>query len=250
MNVEIDTILKQLRFRGMAETLENRLSQVKKNNLSYEEFLLLILQDELQRRDASAFLGRVKNAHFEEEKTVEGLQMERYPSKIQQQIHEVISGHYLEQKHHLIISGPTGTGKTHLAQALGHHACRHGKKVQFMRASILFRSLESSRADKSWEAKLKKLLIPDLLIIDDFGLKSLTHHQAEDIYELIAERYLKKSIIVTSNRTVEAWVELFPDPVVANAALDRLSHRSNHIILDGPSYRRDNRISKGLTKDK
>lgn len=137
--------------------------------------------------------------------------------------------------------GPTGTGKTHLAQAFGHQACRQGYSVHFIHANMLLRRFHASRADDSWEKLFRKLLCFDLLIIDDFGLKNLTHSQADDVYELIAERYLKKSIIVTSNRKVEGWVELFPDPVMANAVLDRLSNLSHHIVLEGSSYRRERR---------
>jgi DNA replication protein DnaC len=141
------------------------------------------------------------------------------------------------------VSCSTGTGKTHLAQALGHQACRQGKTVRFIRANNLFRKLLASRADQTWEQIFKKFLQPELLILDDFGLKTLTMTQAEDIYELIAERHLKGSFIITSNRGVEAWLELFPDPVMANAALDRLSHQAHHIILEveGESYRKKNR---------
>ncbi len=244
MNNEIIELLKKLKLKGILDTIENRLAQAKKSNLSYMELLVLLLQDEIQRRNSTSFVSRIKKADFEEEKTIEGLEMERYPSKIQRQIRELACGHYLQEKEHLILSGPTGTGKSHIAQALGHHACRLGKKVQFIRANALLRFMGSGRADESWESKLKKLLIPDLLIIDDFALKTFTANQAEDIYELIAERYLKKSIIITSNRTVEAWIKLFPDPVVANAAFDRLSHRAHHLILDGPSFRREHRIAK------
>lgn len=136
--------------------------------------------------------------------------------------------------------GPTGTGKTHLAQALGHQACRQGKSVRFIRAQALHHILTASRADRSWQIELKKFLAPKLLIIDDFGLQALTVTQAEDIYELIAERYLKGSFIFTSNRKVEAWMDLFPDKVMANAALDRLSNQAHHIVLTGESYRRKN----------
>ncbi len=244
MNTEILDPLKKLKLLGMLNTIESRLVQAKKSNLPYEEFLTLLLQDECQRRNSIAFNNRVKRALFEEEKTLEGLDLGRYPDKIQRQIRELACGRYLEEKEHIIICGPTGTGKSHLAQALGHHACRAGKRVKFMKATSLLRFMGSSRADNSWESRLEKLLFPDLLIVDDFALKALSANQAEDMYELISERYLKKSIIITSNRAIEAWVELFPDPVVANAAFDRLSHRSNHLTLEGQSYRREHRINK------
>jgi DNA replication protein DnaC len=239
MNIEIlQPLLKRLRLEGLLKTFEQRLSQARDSSLSHQEFITLLLQDEVQRREAENFIKRLSSAKFEETKTLEELQLNRYPVKEQQIIRELMCGNYLVEHQHILIMGPTGTGKTHLAQALGHQACRQGKSVRFIRAQALHHILTASKADRSWQIELKKFLAPKLLIIDDFGLQALTATQAEDIYELIAERYLKGSFIFTSNRKVEAWMDLFPDKVMANAALDRLSNQAHHIVLTGESYRR------------
>jgi DNA replication protein DnaC len=241
MNIEIlKPLLKRLGLTGFLETLESRLLQARDSSLTYEEFITLLLQDEAQRRDARNFIKRVSRAKFEEGKTLEGLQLSCYPVKEQQVIRELSCGNYLNEHQHILIMGPTGTGKTHLAQALGQQACRQGKSVRFIRAQALHHILTASRADNSWQMELKKFLSPKLLIIDDFGLQALTMTQSEDIYELIAERYLKGSFIFTSNRKIEAWMDLFPEKVMANAALDRLAHHAHHIVLTGESYRRKN----------
>jgi len=163
---------------------------------------------------------------------------------MQHLIHDLMTRHYLQESRHILIVGPTGTGKTHLAQALGHQACRQGKRVRFIRAATLLRELNASRADHTWERALNRFVAPELLIIDDFGLSALSFSQAEDIYELIAQRHLKSSFIFTSNRKIEAWVELFPDPAMGNAALDRVVSQSYHVILEGDSYRRKEQQAK------
>lgn len=236
--IEFNELLVRLRLKGLLETYEQRLVQARDSGLSHREFITLLLQDEVQRRDANILIKRVKRARFEETKTLEGLHLERYPVKEQNIIRELAIGCYIKENRHIVIMGPAGTGKTHLAQALGHHACRQGISVRFVRAQALYRRLEASRADRSWDQEFKKLLSPKLLIIDDFGLQALTETQAEDIYELIAERYLKGSFIITSNRKVEAWLDIFPNEVMANAALDRVSNQAHHIVLTGESYRR------------
>jgi DNA replication protein DnaC len=234
--------LNRLKLLGLRVTLEERLQQAQEQQLSYREFFNLLVQDELQRRDARSLAKRLVSAQFEEEKTLEALQIDLYPKNIQKMIRELACGHYLSAHRHILIMGQTGTGKSHLAQGLGYQACLQGKKVLFIRASVLFRTLQASRADQTWDKQFKKFLQPDLLICDDFGLKSLTATQAEDLYELIAERHLKGSMVITSNRNIEGWLELFPDPVMANAALDRLSHQAYHLVLEGiESYRRKTR---------
>jgi len=230
--------LKRLRLSGVMESYEVRLSQARENALSHNEWLELLLQDEVQRRDNTALIERIKTAKFEQDKTIESFEMNRYPLKVQHLIRDLTVGHYLKENQGVLIVGPTGTGKSHLAQALGHQACRQGKRVRFIRAAQLFRDMHASRADHSWEKALKRFITPDLLIIDDFGLTALTFNQAEDLYEIIAQRHLKSSLIFTSNRKIEAWVELFPDAAMGNAALDRLVSQSHAIVLEGESYRR------------
>ncbi len=239
MNIEsLQPLLKRLRLTGLLETYEQRLLQARESNLNHQEFLALILQDEIQRRDANCLINRLRRAKFDSHKTLEGLKLERYPKKQQQIIRELSCNNYLKEHQHIIIVGPTGTGKTHLAQALGHQACRQNYNVRFIRAQVLYRKLIASRADKTWEKEFKQFASAHLLIIDDFGLQTLTVTQAEDLYELIAEREFKGSFIITSNRKVEAWLDLFPDKVMANAALDRLANNAHHVVLTGESYRR------------
>lgn len=229
--------LKRLRLSGILESFEARLAQARENALSHGEWLGLILQDEIQRRENQSLIDRLKRAKFEQEKTFEQFDMARYPLKTQYLMRDVMAGHYLQEHDHILIVGPTGTGKTHLAQALGHQACRQGKSVRFIRAALLLRELNASRADNSWEKALKRFVASDLLIIDDFGLSALTFSQAEDIYELIAERHLKSSFIFTSNRKIDSWISLFPDPAMGNAALDRVVSHSHAFILEGESFR-------------
>lgn len=238
MTTTLTAQLKRLHLSGMLESFDARLSQARENALSHREWLELILQDEIQRRENQSLEKRLKQARFEQEKTFESFEVARYPLKTQHLIRDIMAGHYLQEKKQILIVGPTGTGKSHMAQALGHQACRQGKNVRFIRAASLLREMNASRADHSWEKALKRFVAPDLLIIDDFGLSPLTFSQAEDIYELIAERYLKASFIFTSNRKIEAWIDLFPDAAMGNAALDRLISQGYAVILEGDSYRR------------
>lgn len=231
--------LKKLRLGGFAETLELRLSQAQKDELSHMAFLALVVQDEIERREARKLVVRIQKASFEEQKTLEGFDF-AFNHKIKRGVvTDLATCLFVEKGEHILVYGPAGVGKTHLAQAIGHEACRRGMSVLFVKAVKMFRHLYASRADQSWERQLKKYLHPDLLIIDDFGLTSLTPVQAEDIYEVVTERHLTSSIIITSNRPPQDWIGLFPDPVMANSALDRLSHHAHHIMIDeGESYRK------------
>ena len=221
------------------ETLELRIAQAQKDELSHMAFLALIVQDEIERRETRKLAVRIQKASFEEQTTLEGFDFS-FNHKIKRGVvTDLATCLFVEKREHVLICGSAGVGKTHLAQALGHEACRRGFSVLFVKAARMFRHLYASRADQSWEKQIKKYLYPDLLIIDDFGLTALTPIQAEDVYEIVAERHLRSSTIITSNRPPQDWVALFPDPVMANSALDRLSHHAHHIIIDGgESYRK------------
>ncbi len=230
---------KTLRLSGFLETLDIRLQQAQTDSLGYMEFLQLLVQDEVERREAKKLNLRISRASFEEQKTLEGFDFS-FPQKLNAKlIRDLCGGIFIEKREHILMYGPAGVGKTHIAQAIGHYACRLGYDVLFTKAVKLFRFLLAGRADHSWEKRMRKYLAPDLLIIDDFGLTALNPTQAEDFYELVTERHLKSSIIITSNRPPPDWVALFPDPVMANSALDRLAHHAHHLIMQGESYRRN-----------
>ena len=230
--------LKTLKLGRMLDTLDIRLLQARQDQLGYLEFLQLLLQDEIERRKNQSLRLRLQRASFEEPKTLEDFDFAGNPHLNPAAVRDLATGLFIERREHVLLYGPAGTGKTHLAQALGHQACRSGRSVLFLKAVKFFRTLHASRADNSWDAELRRMLAPDLLIIDDFGLKPMTMMQAEDFYEVIAERHLRGSIIVTSNRPPADWLTLFPDPVMANSALDRLAHNAHHFVMKGESYRK------------
>ena len=230
--------LKSLRLSGILQSLDIRIKQAQNASLGYLEFLHLIIQDEAERREAKKLQIRLIKASFEEEKTIEGFDCSFNPKINARTIHDLSTCIFIEKKEHVLLYGPAGVGKTHLAQAIGHQACRLGYKVLFAKATKIFRSLMASRADNLWENKIKKYLNPDLLIIDDFALCSLTQTQAEDFYEIVSQRHLKSSTIITSNRPPQDWIPLFPDPVMANSAMDRLAHHAHHLVMEGESFRK------------
>lgn len=237
----LTTRLKTLRLSGLLESLDVRLEQARSSNMGYQEFLELIIQDEIERREANSLNQRLKRASFEEPKSIEEFQFASLPGINVATIKDLATGLFIAKKEHVILYGPPGVGKTHLAQALGNQACRLGKSTLFMKGTKLFRALNTARADGTWDKAMRKLLVPDLLIIDDFGLSAMTMPQAEEFYEIIAERHQRGSMIITSNRPPGDWLALFPDQVMANSAMDRLAHRAHHIAMKGESYRKKTR---------
>lgn len=233
--------LKTLRLGGMTETLELRTRQAQGDNLGYMEFLELIVGDEIDRREARKLKQRITKATFEEEKTLEGFDFSINPSVPARRIKDLAACNFLHRRENVIICGLPGVGKTHLAQAIGHQACRMGHSVLFTKTAQLFRKLAAARADHTWEDKVREYVRVDLLILDDFGLKALTTAQADDLGEIVSERHLKGGMLFTSNRRVEDWVGLFPDAVFANSVLDRMAHNAHQLVIEGESYRRNRR---------
>jgi DNA replication protein DnaC len=246
MNIDgqIEIKLKQLRLTGMLETLMVRLKQSEESSSGYLDFLSTLLEDEYEKRQSRGLLKRLKKAGFEEEKTLEGFDFFFNPQIPVKRVKQLANCAYLDKRENIFLLGPVGVGKTHVAQALGHIACRMGYEVLFTKAAKMFRYLNGGRADNSFEKRIKRYTSVQLLIIDDLGLKPLTPIQSDDFYEVISERYLKKSTIFTSNRILEDWHSLFPDPVIANSAMDRIAHNAHQITMSGESYRNKELIKK------
>lgn len=221
--------------------MPDRVAYARKTKLPEADFLELVLQDEIDRRDATNLQQRLKRACFAEEQTLESFDWDAAVSFDRDRIRDLFGLGFIQHKQDVLFMGPVGVGKTFLASALGHAACRAGRQVLFLRADVMFKQLRQARADYTHEKALRRLLVPDLLIVDDFGLRRLDAVTSTDIYEIIIERHKKSSTIFTSNRSVEEWVPLFDDPILAQSALDRLAHNAYHIVIEGDSYRRRQR---------
>ncbi|MDA8089952.1 MAG: IS21-like element helper ATPase IstB [Nitrospiraceae bacterium] len=235
---ELKQTLKRLRLSGLLATLEDRIAYAKGTKLAYTEFLELILNDEIQRRENATVDRRLKTARIDLDQTFERFDWDAAITVDREKLREIFSLEFIANNENVLICGPVGVGKTFIANALAHSACRRGHKVLMLRASAMFKKLLQSKADNSYGKELIKFISPELLVIDDFGLQRLTDEQASDFYEIIIERYGRAATVITSNRDVQEWMALFDDPIIANSALDRLAHNAHQLVIEGESYRK------------
>lgn len=238
IKTSLKSVLKRLRLSGILHTLTDRIAYARKTKLDYQDFLELVLQDEIDRRDRVGLQRRLEKAQFEEEQTFENFDWDAPITFDRHRVRDLFGMGFLDRHEDIVFMGPAGVGKTFLASALGHSACRAGKKVLFLRADTMIKELHQSRADNSTDRALLRLIAPDLLVVDDFGLRQLDRTQSSDLYEVIIERHKRSSTIFTSNRDIEEWIPLFADPILANSALDRLAHNAHQVVIEGDSYRK------------
>lgn len=229
--------LRQLKLSGMLNTLEVRAAQAVQGNLAPTEFLALLLDDELERRNQGQLRLRLQQAGCEEGKTLARFDFGAVPGLNRSLVMELATGAFLGRRENILICGPTGVGKSHLASALSYESIKRGHRVVMRPIHQLMSDLHASRADGTYRRKMAKLLLVDLLALDDFGLRPLSPQGAEDLYDIISERYERRSIIITSNRALEEWPEVFGDGLLASAALDRLTHHAQTLVIRGQSYR-------------
>jgi DNA replication protein DnaC len=245
---ELAPQLKQLRLSGILDSLEARNRQAIEAKLAYTEFLAMLVSDEIARRDQKKFSTRLRRAQFRASKTFEQFDFDRLPGLNRALVHDLATGRYLLENAPILIVGPCGTGKSHLAQALGHAAVRQGVDVAFYTCAGLTTSLNAARATGAYERKLAGLARVPLLIIDDFGLKPLRPPADEDLHDLIAERYETAATLVTSNLDFPEWDQAFPaNRLLASATLDRLRHNAYCLTLEGDSFRAPRQIPTAPT---
>ena len=229
--------LKRLKLPGLIATLDQRLKQAQEEKWSYSTFLDMLLADEVDKRDSKHLSIRPSKSRLDSSKTLETFDFSfntRLPSAL---IRELSICGFIERRENVFLVGPSGTGKTHLAQALGHEACRRGWDVLLYLAHELFDWIRCGKGDGSYKRRLAHIAKIPLLVLDDFGLQSLPIEQQEDLYEVIAQRYERGSTIITSNRDFSEWATVFANPLLASAALDRLIHKGTSLTLEGSSYR-------------
>ena len=229
---------KKLRVSPRRAPLPERAAYAKGNKLTHLEFLELLLADEVERRGHGALARRLQQANVNHDQILERFDWDAKITLDRDRLNSLIGLEWIECRGNVILTGPVGVGKTFIANALAHIACRRNKGVIVIKAAQMFKALYAARADNSLEKELVRLIAPSLLVIDDFGLVRLTPEQSRDFYEIISERYGRASTIITSNRDITEWVHLFDDSILANSALVRLAHNAHQMVIEGESYRK------------
>jgi DNA replication protein DnaC len=237
ISVDLIAALKRLRLGGLLPTLAERLTLAEKEDTPYEDLLLMLLVDEISRRDSTASIRRADQAGLDPDMVLERWDKSAKVTYDRRVMNELSSLRFVEDHRNVVILGPVGVGKTFLANAIGHLCCRAGFNVRLQRADALLRLLKQSRMDNSREAVMTELATVDVLIIDDFALEPMSREESRDIYQLFVERNARLSTVVTSNRDTAEWIATFDDALLAQSAVDRFKNNAFDLVVDGESYR-------------
>lgn len=238
--------LRQLKLSGMLQTLDLRAAQAVERQLSPVEFLALLLDDELERRSQQHLVHSLTLSGCDSLKTLTTFDFLAAPGVNRTLIQELATCAFIPRHENILVCGPTGVGKSHLANAIAVEALKREYRVLSKPTHRLLNDLHAARATGAYTRLLGRILRSDLLVLDDFGLQTLSPQAVQDLYEIITERYECGSVIITSNRAFEEWGEVFANDLLASAALDRLTHHTHTLAIRGDSFRQRNRKKEAL----
>jgi DNA replication protein DnaC len=234
---ELLAMLRRLRLGHLADTLPERLVLADKQSMPHQDFLLMILSEEVNRRDSCAIQNRIHEARLDPSMTLDRFDTSAKIVYDKRLYAELSTLRFIQMRKHVIVLGPVGVGKTFLGSSLGHIACEQGYHVRFIRTDEMLRKLRGSRLDNSRDALMVELTTVDLLIIDDFALEPMSRDESKDVYQLFVERTDRASTIVTSNRDTSEWLAMFDDVLQAQSAVDRFKNAAYDLVIEGESYR-------------
>ena len=237
LSPELKTAMKRLRLGKLIDTLPERLALAKKDSMPIEDFLLVLFTDEIERRHTSAAARRAEDAGLDPDMVLERWDTTAKVTFDRRVFRELTALRFIEAARNVQVLGSVGVGKTFLASALGHLACRAGFAVRFLRVDDLLRLLRQSRLDNSRDALVAELCSIDVLVLDDFALEPMTRDESRDIYQLFIERNARLSTIITSNRDTAEWVGVFADVLLGQGAVDRFKNNAYDLIFEGEYYR-------------
>jgi DNA replication protein DnaC len=229
--------LRDFKLAGMLMALEERIVYANDKQLSYQQFLSLLCEDEANNRKDNGYKKRYMKARLPAHKTVEDFDFAFQPSLNKKLINDALTCQFIKEKRNLIFIGNPGTGKTHLSTAIGLRALSKDFKVLFVTVAELLYQLHIAKADNSYYKKLSEYLAPDLLVLDELGFQKFPQYSVDDFFEVVSKRYEKGSLIITTNQPFEQWGNIFGDTILAEAILDRVVHHSMIFTIKGPSYR-------------